>query len=147
MACAHSNLDRFSSCRKRALQGAILVRGHAKDTGRKGRQCQDEGQHDAARCFISAQNLRKAVLHKSKPVGAGAVTNLEEPAHTVKTGAMSDQFSRDPSVIRREDNVPPWYSVRGGGRVKCLTSWEAWLTASGALRPHAGTEEEGDTRA
>ena len=107
MACAHSHLDRFSSCRKRALQGAILGRGHAKDTGRKGRQCQDEGQHGAARCFISAQNLRKAVLHKSNPVGAGAVTDLEEPAHSVKTGATVRSIqNRDPSVIRGKGQRP-----------------------------------------
>ena len=55
-------------------------------------------QHDAS---FQHRNLRKAVLHKSNPVGAGAVTDLEEPAHSVKTGATVRSIqNRDPSVIR-----------------------------------------------
>jgi hypothetical protein len=75
----------------------MLVCGHAKDTERKDVNAKTRNtmmQHD-----VSFQhNLRKArfvVLHKPKPVGAGAVTNLEEPAHSVKTGAHICQISSE----------------------------------------------------
>jgi hypothetical protein len=79
MACAHSNLDRFSSCRKRALQGAILNRGHAKDTGRDERQCQDKGQHDAAQMLHFSTKLTKGC---SPHIQAGGRRSCHEPRGT-----------------------------------------------------------------
>ena len=64
-------------------------------------------QHD-----VSFQHLRKArivVLYESKPVGAGAVTNLEEPARSVNGRThMSDQFRESGPISgsKRGDNRP-----------------------------------------
>jgi hypothetical protein len=82
-------------------------------------------------------------------VGAGAVTNLEEPARSVNMGAHICQIGSESGPIsdsNEEITVPLWYSVRGR-RIKCLTSWEAWTMASDALRRRAEKGEEEDTRA
>lgn len=61
----------------------------------------------------TSTHLRKArfvVLYKSKPVGAGAITDLEEPAHSDKADGrnMSDQFTIEtpPSVIQERRLYP-----------------------------------------
>ena len=101
MHAAHRNLDRFSSCRKRALQGAILVCGHAKNAERKDVNAKMR-QHD-----VSFQHLRKAqfvVLYISEPVGARAVTNLKEPGRSIKHGRntyVRSVQNRGQSVIKR----------------------------------------------
>ncbi len=80
---------------------------------------QDEEQYDASlQC-----NLRK------EPVGAGTVTNLEEPARSDKTGAVSDQLesghiggSREeinPTLVRRK-GLEELGDLRFGGRGRRL---------------------------
>jgi hypothetical protein len=63
-------------------------------------------QHDAS----FQHHLRKAryvVLYKSKPVGAGAVTDLEGAAHSDRKGATCQINSQSrPISDPREDSTP-----------------------------------------